>query len=181
MHATPDAFGLVCVRANKCPILAVSEVSHSKHKTHTVQGHSIAQHLVVMGAANVLVIAILALASLATAVVWPVSGSSTPDLPQSSPFGPRIKVSAGGRYDFHPGIDIPCPLNTPLHAIMAGTVTLAGIVPQYSDPVLQIRHTIGALIIYSKCAPIIHLVEMAMAQVKPLPSIMFRRIYLVSL
>lgn len=109
----------------------------------------------VMGvSANALVLAILAFASLASAVVWPVSGTAVPDLPQSSPFGPRIKTSAGGRYDFHPGIDIPCPLNTPLHAIRDGTVTLAGIVPQYSDPVLQIRHTIGALIIYSKYAPI---------------------------
>ena len=35
--------------------------------------------------------------------VWPISGSKTVDLPQSSPFGPRIKISADSRYI---GIDV---------------------------------------------------------------------------
>lgn len=39
--------------------------------------------------------------------IWPLSGNSTPDLPQSSPFGPRLKASEAFRYDFHRGLDLP--------------------------------------------------------------------------
>lgn len=72
--------------------------------------------------------------------VWPVSGTATPDLPFSSTFGPRLKASESYRYDFHRGIDIPCPLNTPLHAIADGVIRINGSDPGYSDGVVQIRH-----------------------------------------
>jgi murein DD-endopeptidase MepM/ murein hydrolase activator NlpD len=71
---------------------------------------------------------------------WPLSSSSTPDLPQSSPFGPRLKASEGFRYDYHRGIDIPTPFGTPVHAIADGTIRLAGNYSSYEDNVVQILH-----------------------------------------
>ena len=41
--------------------------------------------------------------------VWPLSKQSSPDLPQSNMFGPRISVGNGYIYDWHRGIDIPTP------------------------------------------------------------------------
>ena len=35
--------------------------------------------------------------------VWPLSGNKTVDLGQSSPFGPRIKISANARYKWMDG------------------------------------------------------------------------------
>lgn len=43
------------------------------------------------------------------------------DYPLSSGYGPRILASEN-RYDFHPGIDIPTQLNTPVFAITSGVV-----------------------------------------------------------
>lgn len=46
--------------------------------------------------------------------LFPVSGHSFEHL--ESTFGPRVRVSTGG-YDFHAGIDIDAPLNTPVLAL----------------------------------------------------------------
>lgn len=72
--------------------------------------------------------------------VWPVSGTTTPDFPLSDTYGPRLKTSEGGRYDWHRGIDIPVDLGTPVMAIANGTVRIAGENASYSDPLVQIRH-----------------------------------------
>ncbi|NOZ05185.1 MAG: peptidoglycan DD-metalloendopeptidase family protein [Chloroflexi bacterium] len=59
-------------------------------------------------------------------LIWPISGSSTPDTPAiSSPFGPRWQASQS-RYDYHPGIDIAAPQDTPIHAITDGVVSELG-------------------------------------------------------
>jgi len=50
--------------------------------------------------------------------VWPISGSSTPDLPLSSAYGPRLRAGCGHCYDYHQGIDIPAPVGTTLVAVM---------------------------------------------------------------
>ncbi|MBI5674447.1 MAG: M23 family metallopeptidase [Nitrospirae bacterium] len=72
--------------------------------------------------------------------IWPLSGTTTPDLPMSSVFGPRLKASENFIYDFHRGIDIPTPLGTPVHAVADGVVRLAGNYSSYSDTLVQIRH-----------------------------------------
>lgn len=76
----------------------------------------------------------------ASTFAWPLSGTSAPDLPQSSPFGPRLKASEGLRYDFHRGIDLPTPIGTPAYAIADGVVERAGFYPGvYDDLVVQVR------------------------------------------
>jgi hypothetical protein len=72
--------------------------------------------------------------------VWPVSGSSQPDLPFSSAYGPRLQASSNFRYDYHQGIDIPAPISTTLYAVTTGTVRIAGSHPGYSDGVVQLNH-----------------------------------------
>ena len=62
------------------------------------------------------------------------------DLPLNSVFGPRLLVSEGLRYDFHRGIDIATPNNTPVFAVADGVVRIAGDHPSYSDPLVQLRH-----------------------------------------
>ncbi len=57
-------------------------------------------------------------------LIWPLSGSATPDT-VSSPFGPRWQASQS-RYDYHPGIDLPAPQNTPVHVITDGVVSEVG-------------------------------------------------------
>jgi hypothetical protein len=59
---------------------------------------------------------------MATDYIWPVSNSATPDEMNTS-FGPRIN---NNKWDFHDGIDRPAPIGTPVHAMRAGTVHLAG-------------------------------------------------------
>lgn len=75
------------------------------------------------------------------AQVWPASGTATPDMPVSSTFGPRQKSSEQSRYDWHRGVDIPLPCDTPLRAIAAGVVRMSGDYPgRYSDRVVQVCH-----------------------------------------
>lgn len=73
-------------------------------------------------------------------LVWPLSGTERPLDRLSSTFGPRLKISEAGRYDFHRGIDLPAPPGTPIRAVAAGTVRLAGEHPEYQDPVIQVEH-----------------------------------------
>ncbi len=72
--------------------------------------------------------------------VWPISGTATPDLPQSSAYGPRLRASCDRCYDFHQGIDIPTPISTTLLAVLTGTVRIAGSHPLYSDGIVQLDH-----------------------------------------
>jgi murein DD-endopeptidase MepM/ murein hydrolase activator NlpD/opacity protein-like surface antigen len=78
--------------------------------------------------------------------VWPINASNTADYlvndrnRLSSTFGPRQKASAGYRYDWHRGIDLPADCNTPVHAIADGTVTKAGVTSGYEDRMVQVRH-----------------------------------------
>lgn len=72
--------------------------------------------------------------------IWPVSGTTEPDFPMSSAFGPRLKASENFIYDFHRGVDIPAPVGTPVYAIADGVVRLAGNDPAYSDMLVQVRH-----------------------------------------
>ena len=76
----------------------------------------------------------------APAMVWPVSGSASPDLPQSSAYGPRLQAGNDYAYDYHQGLDIPTPISTTLVAVMTGTVRIAGSHPAYSDGVVQLDH-----------------------------------------
>ena len=59
---------------------------------------------------------------MATDYVWPLSNSTTSDQMNTS-FGPRINKD---KWDFHDGIDLPAPVGTPVHAMRAGTLHLAG-------------------------------------------------------
>jgi len=70
--------------------------------------------------------------------VWPISGSRTPDLPQSSAYGPRQKASENFRYDFHQGLDLPTPISTTLIAVTTSTVKIAGYSPNYADGIVQL-------------------------------------------
>lgn len=64
--------------------------------------------------------------AVANSLIWPISGSRQPDTDLiSSPFGPRWQASEQ-RYDYHPGLDIVAPLDTPIHVITDGVVTEVG-------------------------------------------------------
>jgi len=62
------------------------------------------------------------------------------DGPISSTFGPRQLPSAGFRYDFHRGIDLPAAIGTPIFAVADGEVLKAGPHPSFDDPVIEVRH-----------------------------------------
>jgi murein DD-endopeptidase MepM/ murein hydrolase activator NlpD len=54
------------------------------------------------------------------------------------------------RFDWHRGVDIPTPFGSKLYSIDDGTVRLAGNYSQYTDTVVQIKHTgFSSLPVYS--------------------------------
>ena len=58
--------------------------------------------------------------------LWPIDG------PITSPFGEREDpVLGNGDGEFHPGIDIGGPINTPIHVTADGVVVIAGMVNGY--------------------------------------------------
>jgi hypothetical protein len=89
---------------------------------------------------------------------WPLSNSTTAD-EMRSPFGPRIQTDVG--YDFHRGIDLPAAEGTPVVAIMAGVIRLAGDYPFYSQPVVQVRHEYNGTTFYANYQHLsaVHVVE----------------------
>jgi len=74
---------------------------------------------------------------------WPVAGVMT------SPFGLRFR---GWLPDLHHGVDIAAPEGTPVRALMAGTVTFAGVMGGYGNAV-YIDHG-GTTSIYAHLASI---------------------------
>jgi hypothetical protein len=82
-------------------------------------------------------------AEVIPAFIWPVGGGVAPDLPQSSAYGPRLQYGRDYSYDYHQGIDIPTPVNTPLLAALTGTVRIAGSHPLYADGIVQLDHGDG--------------------------------------
>ena len=62
------------------------------------------------------------------------------DAPFSSTFGPRPLNSEDDRFDFHRGVDIATAIGTPIFAISAGRVEIAGVNSGYSDPLIKLRH-----------------------------------------
>jgi murein DD-endopeptidase MepM/ murein hydrolase activator NlpD len=91
------------------------------------------------------------------------SGSSAPsDLPEAtqivfplpegtwvktSPFGPRVDPITGAQ-SFHTGTDYAAPLGTPILAIAAGRVTVAGPAAGYGN-LIVIEHNIGGQVVAS--------------------------------
>jgi murein DD-endopeptidase MepM/ murein hydrolase activator NlpD len=71
--------------------------------------------------------------------LWPYCGAEPS--PLSSPFGARLMASQDYRYDFHRGVDLPAPLETPFYSIAAGVVTRVENDPLDLDGTIRIRHT----------------------------------------
>jgi parallel beta-helix repeat protein len=71
--------------------------------------------------------------------IWPYC--TTEPTPLSSPFGPRLMASQDYRYDFHRGVDLPAPLETPFYAITDGVVTKVVTDPVFLDGTIRIKHT----------------------------------------
>mmetsp|Transcript_511 Transcript_511/g.1428 ORF Transcript_511/g.1428 Transcript_511/m.1428 type:complete len:745 (-) Transcript_511:27-2261(-) len=73
---------------------------------------------------------------------WPLSKSSTPDMPQRVPFGPA-SLPVTGKYVFSTGVDIATPAGTAVYAAFDGTVRLAGMYPGvYAERIVQIRRQV---------------------------------------
>jgi murein DD-endopeptidase MepM/ murein hydrolase activator NlpD len=70
----------------------------------------------------------------------PLARLRVADLPIRSTFGPRALASSNERYDFHRGIDLACPIGTPMFAIADGKVLHAGTKSSYDDPVIIVQH-----------------------------------------
>ena len=70
--------------------------------------------------------------------VWPISGSATPDRIAYT-FGPR-RFKMDQRYDFSRGLDLHADKGTEVRAVADGEVRVAGKVPNYQQPVVQLRH-----------------------------------------
>jgi len=79
--------------------------------------------------------------ALPSNLIWPLSGSATPDTSFSSAFGPRLKASEGFRYDFHRGLDIYTVTNTAIYAVTNGQIRIAGTHAAYQSTVVQLWHT----------------------------------------
>jgi hypothetical protein len=80
-------------------------------------------------------------AALSNSLIWPISGTINPDTDSvSSPFGPRWQASQS-RYDYHAGLDIAAPLNTPVHVITNGVVTEVGWLSPDSGLTVIVSHT----------------------------------------
>ena len=62
------------------------------------------------------------------------------DFPLATTFGPRIMPTDSNRYDFHRGIDIATATGTPVFAVAAGIVQVAGNSSRYSNPLITIQH-----------------------------------------
>ncbi len=73
---------------------------------------------------------------------WPVASDPELGLRLNDTFGPRIQSSAD-RYDFHRGIDISRDEGTPVFAVAAGEVTIAGEHESYQDMTIQVRHPLA--------------------------------------
>jgi murein DD-endopeptidase MepM/ murein hydrolase activator NlpD len=76
---------------------------------------------------------------LGSSNIWPYC--TIEPSPISSPFGPRQMASQGYRYDFHRGVDLPAPLETPFYAIADGVVTKVVTDPVNLDGTIRLRHT----------------------------------------
>lgn len=72
-------------------------------------------------------------------VVWPISGTTKPDIGPASTFGPRQLAVDGFRHDFNRGMDYRCAAGTPVHAAVAGEVRIAGKTDVYPTGIVQIR------------------------------------------
>ncbi len=90
----------------------------------------------------------------AAAVVWPVSGGRV-----TQGFGPTALVLEPARCwrgacyaHFHAGLDIAAPLGTPVRAIAAGRVTIAGRVAD-GAVVVQVEHAGGVTSLYGHLQP----------------------------
>ncbi len=76
----------------------------------------------------------------APALIWPIAGREDPTF-ISDPFAPRLQESKNNRYDWHRGIDIPAPCDTPVRAAAGGTVTVFGVGSTgFSDLTVRINH-----------------------------------------
>lgn len=64
----------------------------------------------------------------------------------SSGFGPRVNPITGN-WQFHPGIDIPAPIGTPVVSIADGNVAYAGWYKGYGI-IVQIKHADGSVAQY---------------------------------
>jgi murein DD-endopeptidase MepM/ murein hydrolase activator NlpD len=72
-------------------------------------------------------------------IIWPYCTTGPSSI--SSAFGPRLMASQGFRYDFHRGVDLPAPLETPFFAIADGVVTKVVTDPVGLDGTIRISHT----------------------------------------
>ncbi len=77
---------------------------------------------------------------MSDSLIWPLSGSTTPDPLISSPFGPRWQASQS-RYDYHSGLDIVAPPDTPVHVITDGIVYKVGWLSPDSGLTVLVSHT----------------------------------------
>lgn len=86
-----------------------------------------------------------AMKTISTTTVWPVSNSTNNDI--ESTFGPRVRSSSGG-YDFHDGIDIDAPLDTPVLAAANGVLWE---VTNYTNggTTVIIRHTFPTPVLFN--------------------------------
>jgi len=80
----------------------------------------------------------------ATQIVFPLPEGTWV---KTSPFGPRVDPITGVQ-GFHTGTDYAAPLGTPILAIAAGRVTVAGPAPSYGN-LIVIEHSVGGQVVAS--------------------------------